>query len=68
VRDPVDVGQAVRHARFGLGAALRSDERRTTIEFQDHGVKTFVTSLLEVELTDEQPVRPRVRRTKATTT
>lgn len=50
---PLDVGRAVRHAVFGLGATLSSDASRTTIEFVDHGTKTFVTAMLEVELTDE---------------
>jgi hypothetical protein len=66
MRDPITVGHGVRHARFGLGAALSSDTRRTTIEFQDHGIKTFVTSMLQVELTDERPARRVGRRTPKT--
>lgn len=60
MKHPIDVGQAVRHARFGLGSTLRSDQRRTVIEFDEHGVKTFVTSVLAVDLTDERPARRRV--------
>jgi hypothetical protein len=54
MKSPLDIGQLVKHEVFGLGKAIDSDGRRTTIDFQDHGVKTFVTSMLEVQPTDEQ--------------
>ena len=50
-------GQPLQHARFGVGIATHSTDSRTTIDFYEHGVKTFVTSMLEVELLSEAPVR-----------
>ena len=50
-------GQPLQHARFGVGIATHSTETRTTIDFYEHGVKTFVTSMLEVELLSEAPAR-----------
>ena len=50
-------GQPLQHARFGVGIATHSTESRTTIDFYEHGVKTFVTSMLEVELLSEAPAR-----------
>ena len=43
-------GQPLQHARFGVGIATHGADTRTTIDFYEHGVKTFVTSMLEVEL------------------
>lgn len=43
-------GQKVRHGRYGCGVTTVCTEERTTIEFEEHGVKTFVASLLEVEV------------------
>ena len=39
----------MRHARFGVGITTQSTDSRTTIDFQEHGVKTFVTHMLEVD-------------------
>ena len=50
-------GQPLQHARFGVGIATHSTDTRTTIDFYEHGVKTFVTSMLEVELLSEAPAR-----------
>ena len=47
---PLAEGQWLTHARFGIGVTRSSDERRTTIAFDDHGEKTFVTAMLEAEL------------------
>jgi hypothetical protein len=52
-------GQCVRHERFGFGIAAGSNEERTTIDFYEHGSKTFVTQMLEAELVAEAPPRPR---------
>jgi predicted secreted protein len=40
-----------------LGTILTSDEERTAIDFVQHGTKKFVTSMVVLELTDEQPQR-----------
>jgi hypothetical protein len=52
-------GQCLRHELFGVGIALGSDEERTTIDFYEHGRKTFVTRMLDAELMAEAPPRPR---------
>ena len=63
--------QCVRHERYGIGFVKESNSERTTIEFDDHGPKKFVTSLLVVELlAGEAPAKPpasrRRRKTAAT--
>lgn len=50
-------GQHVKHGQYGLGTILASDEERTAIDFVEHGTKKFVTSLVVLELTDEQVQR-----------
>lgn len=50
-------GQHVRHQQYGLGTILFSDEERTAIDFVEHGTKKFVTSIVQLEVTDERPAR-----------
>ncbi|PYQ49560.1 MAG: hypothetical protein DMF78_17910 [Acidobacteria bacterium] len=59
-------GQWLRHERFGVGVAVESDEEHTTIDFEEHGPKKFVTRLLEVELTSARDT-PLARRRRKTT-
>jgi predicted secreted protein len=60
-------GQQVRHEQYGLGFIVESDEDRTSIDFLDHGPKKFVTSMVTLEITDEQPKRkPRKSRARKT--
>ncbi len=60
-------GQHVRHGQYGLGTILETDEERTSIDFVDHGTKKFVTSIVVLEITDEQPARKtRKRRARGT--
>jgi len=54
---PLREGQPLQHQRFGVGIATHSTDTRTTIDFYEHGVKTFVTSMLEVELLPSAPER-----------
>ena len=51
-------GQAVRHEIYGNGVVTESNSERTTIEFDDHGMKKFVTSIWVAELVGEAPERP----------
>ena len=51
-------GQCLRHARYGVGIATESNTDRTTIDFYEHGVKKFVTGMLDAELLTESPPRP----------
>ena len=48
-------GQTVRHQQYGLGTVTESNVERTTIDFDNHGVKKFVTSLMVVELSNLTP-------------
>ena len=42
--------QYLKHDQYGLGVVTASNAERTTIDFDLHGIKKFVTSLLVVEL------------------
>ena len=55
---PLGAGQCLQHARFGIGIATESNESRTTIDFYEHGVKTFITDMLEVQVIANAPPRP----------
>jgi hypothetical protein len=67
VSEPLPPGQRLNHARYGLGTATLSDERRTTIDFDEHGVKIFVTEMLQATLVDG-PAPPRPKRGRAAKT
>ena len=62
-------GQTVKHEMYGLGIVTASDQERTTIDFDDHGTKMFVTSIMTAELIGEAPATPpkTKRRRKAST-
>jgi hypothetical protein len=53
-------GQYVKHYRYGMGVVTESDTRQTSIDFDLHGLKRFVTTLMVVELSNLTPP-PRVR-------
>jgi len=61
-------GQYIKHEQYGFGVVTESDAERTTIDFDSHGKKKFVTSLMSAELVGEAPPRPAraKRRRKAT--
>ena len=62
-------GQTIKHEVYGFGVVLTSDSERTAVEFDDHGSKLFVTSIMTAELIGEapaHPVKPK-RRRKAST-
>jgi hypothetical protein len=51
--------QYLKHGQYGLGVVTQSNSERTTIDFELHGVKKFVTSLLVAELLPgHAPARP----------
>ncbi|HLW44413.1 MAG TPA: hypothetical protein VKS00_07980 [Candidatus Acidoferrales bacterium] len=61
----LDAGQTVRHTQYGVGTVTESDNDRTTVEFDDHGMKKFVTSIWSAEVVGEiagRPTRPKRRR------
>jgi len=56
-------GQTIRHELYGIGTVTESNGERTTIDFDSHGVKKFVTSIWNAELVGEPPAdRPTRRR------
>jgi len=58
-------GQAVRHEQYGTGIVTESNTERTTIDFDDYGVKKFVTSIWTAELIGDPPAeRPARRRSR----
>lgn len=64
----LDAGQTVRHTQYGVGTVTESDSDRTTVEFDDHGMKKFVTSMWSAEVVGEiagRPARPKRRRRSA---
>jgi hypothetical protein len=49
----------VSHSRFGPGVVVDVDARYTIIEFDDAGVRKFVTALVQLERSDlPVPVKP----------
>src|SRR3989441_12298819 len=62
-------GQTIKHGMYGLGIVTASDQERTAVDFDDHGPKLFVTSIMTAELISEAPATPpkTKRRRKAST-
>ena len=62
-------GQTIKHEVYGLGIVTASDQERTAVDFDDHGAKLFVTSIMTAELIGEAPATPpkTKRRRKAST-
>jgi hypothetical protein len=57
-------GQTIRHEQYGIGTVTESNVERTTIDFDNHGLKKFVTSIWVAELIGEPADRPARRRTR----
>ncbi len=59
--------QYLKHAQYGFGVVAESNADRTTIDFENHGKKKFVTSMMVVELVDGEAPKPKraSRRKKA---
>jgi len=58
-------GQYIRHFQYGLGVITESNEQRTSINFDIHGIKKFVTGLMTVDPAEgTPPKRSRPRRSK----
>jgi len=60
-------GQYIKHFQYGCGVVTETDSDRTTIDFDLHGVKKFVTSIKVVEPAEGTPPK-RSRRRKKTAT
>jgi hypothetical protein len=48
-------GLYIRHSQYGCGVVTQSDMERTTIDFDAHGLKKFVTSIMVVEPAEGTP-------------
>lgn len=58
-------GAYIKHFQYGLGVVTESDSDRTLIEFDLHGPKKFVTSIMVVEAAEgTPPKRKRAKRAK----
>ena len=61
-------GQCIKHEQYGFGIVAQSDAERTTIDFDDVGMRKFVARLMAMELVGkapERPTEPRCRSKKA---
>ncbi|MCZ2157562.1 MAG: hypothetical protein LC114_27320 [Bryobacterales bacterium] len=70
-RLPFQQGSQVEHERFGLGSVVTITEDRMTIRYDDHGEKTFVTSIAITQLKKsdrEPPAATRGKRKAAAST
>lgn len=64
----LEEGQTVRHEQYGIGVVTESNAERTTIDFDNHGVKKFVTSIWTAEVIGDAPEdRPSRRRSRRKT-
>ncbi|HEV8200547.1 MAG TPA: hypothetical protein VFC25_13355 [Verrucomicrobiae bacterium] len=53
------VADRVQHAEYGLGKIIALDDRYTTIDFDEAGVKKFVTELVRLTKSDAPaPAKP----------
>jgi hypothetical protein len=50
-------GQYIKHTVYGLGIVTEADSDRTTIQFESHGVKKFVTSIMSAEVLGDPPAK-----------
>ena len=58
-------GQYIKHFQYGLGVITESNEQRTSIDFDIHGIKKFVTRLMAVDPAEgTPPKRSRPKRSK----
>ena len=63
------LGQYIRHAQYGLGVITETDGDRTSIDFDVHGMKKFVTTMMVLEPAEgTPPKRPRKKLLKKTVT
>ena len=60
------IGDRVSQAQYGAGTVTMANEYHTVIDFDDHGVRTFSTALVQLERSDTvAPARPTKTRRKA---
>jgi len=60
------VNQRVSHHVYGCGTISMIDERHTVIDFDEHGRRKFVTTMMQLQPSDvAAPAKPRSRARKA---
>ena len=52
-----DVGARVAEPTYGLGSVIALEDQYTRVQFDEHGVKKFLTSLARLEPSDEPAPR-----------
>jgi hypothetical protein len=52
---PMSASQRVLHKQYGLGVIAEADRHYTTIDFDEHGRKKFVTRIVKLETSDAPP-------------
>ncbi len=52
---PLPEGQYIKHFQYGCGVVTESDAERTTIDFDLHGIKKFVTSIMVMDPAEGTP-------------
>ena len=60
----LEEGAYIKHFQYGLGVVTESNSDRTSIDFDVHGIKKFVTGIMVVDPAEGTP--PRRRRSKKT--
>ena len=66
--EALSAGQYIKHFQYGCGVITESNSDRTTIDFDIHGIKKFVTGLVAVEPAEgTPPKRSKAKRRKKTT-
>jgi hypothetical protein len=58
----LEEGAYIKHFQYGLGVVTESNSDRTSIDFDLHGLKKFVTSIMVVDAAEGTP--PKRRRAK----
>jgi len=58
----LEEGAYIKHFQYGLGVVTESNSDRTSIDFDLHGMKKFVTSIMIVDAAEGTP--PKRRRAK----
>ena len=58
----LEQGAYIKHFQYGLGVVTESNSDRTSIDFDLHGMKKFVTSIMVVDAAEGVP--PKRRRAK----
>jgi hypothetical protein len=58
----LEEGAYIKHFQYGLGVVTESNSDRTSIDFDLHGLKKFVTSIMVVDAAEGTP--PKRRRVK----